>query len=80
MMGHVLQPDMTPLLIAAKYRQPAAAKVLLERGANPNATTVSYKDMTPLHIAVMYSAGDEIVVAYRCPAHASGTWCGPTGA
>lgn len=64
---HVLQVDLTPLHVAAKYRQPAVAKLLLERGADPNATTATIKGMTPLHIAVMCSAGDEIIVRTEVP-------------
>ncbi|MEZ4870504.1 MAG: sigma-70 family RNA polymerase sigma factor [Caldilineaceae bacterium] len=56
---HVLLADFTPLHVAARYRQPAIAKRLLEQGADPNATTASVKGMTPLQLAVMYSAGDE---------------------
>ena len=64
---HVLLCDLTPLHIAALYRQAAIAKLLLERGANPNATTASIHNMTPLHLAVMYSAGDEDEIRLDVP-------------
>jgi RNA polymerase sigma factor (sigma-70 family) len=64
---HVLLSDLTPLHITALYRQAAIAKLLLERGANPNATTASVHHMTPLHLAVMYSAGDEDEIRVDVP-------------
>ena len=64
---HVLLADFTPMHVAAHYRQPEVAKVLLEWGADPNAITSSVKDMTPLHLAVMYSAGDEDDVRVDVP-------------
>jgi len=64
---HVLLSDLTPLHVAALYRQAAIAQLLLERGANPNATTASIPHMTPLHLAVMYSAGDEDEIRVDVP-------------
>ena len=64
---HVLLSDLTPLHVTALYRQAAIAKLLLERGANPNATTASVHKMTPLHLAVMYSAGDEDEIRVDVP-------------
>lgn len=64
---HVLWADFTPLHIAARCRQPEIAKALLEHGADPNVTTSSIKDMTPLHLAIMYSAGDEDDVRIDVP-------------
>ncbi len=40
---------------------------MLEYGAEVNATTSSVKDMTPLHLAVWLSAGDEIIVRPELP-------------
>ncbi|MEZ4729663.1 MAG: sigma-70 family RNA polymerase sigma factor [Caldilineaceae bacterium] len=64
---HVLLSDLTPLHVAALYRQAAIAKLLLEQGANPNVTTASIHHMTPLHLAVMYSAGDEDEIRVDVP-------------
>lgn len=64
---HVLLSDLTPLHVAALYRQAEIAKLLLERGANPNVTTASVHNMTPLHLAVMYSAGDEDEIRVDVP-------------
>lgn len=64
---HVLTADFTPLHVAARYRQPVIARLLLEQGANPNVTTASVKDMTPLHLAVKYSAGDEDEIRLDVP-------------
>lgn len=64
---HVLLSDLTPLHVAALYRQAAIAKLLLERGAKPNVTTASVHKMTPLHLAVMYSAGDEDEIRVDVP-------------
>jgi RNA polymerase sigma factor (sigma-70 family) len=64
---HVLQADFTPLHVAARYRQLEVTKLLLEAGAEVNATTSSVKDMTPLHLAVWLSAGDEMVIRPELP-------------
>lgn len=64
---HVLLSDLTPLHVAALYRQATIAQLLLERGANPNVTTASVHKMTPLHLAVMYSAGDEDEIRVDVP-------------
>lgn len=64
---HVLFADFTPLHVAAYYRQAEVAALLLARGANPDATTATVKDMTSLHLAVMYSAGDEDEVRTEVP-------------
>lgn len=40
---------------------------MLARGATPNVTTASVKGMTPLHLAVMYSAGDENEIRLDVP-------------
>jgi ankyrin repeat protein len=49
---HVLQPDLTPLHIAARYGHTAIATLLLDAGAAVNARAPAVKNMTPLHLAV----------------------------
>lgn len=62
-----LLPDMTPLHIAAHYRQKLVLRRLLTYGADVNARAARFYDMTPLHLAVWLGAGDAIVVGTEIP-------------
>jgi hypothetical protein len=65
--SHPLGWGLTPLHFAARYGHTAIAALLLERGADVNATARSSKDMTPLHLVVWLSAGEAIRVQTELP-------------
>ena len=50
--GHVLEPGLTALHLAAEFGHVEIARLLLEHGADVNARASGVKDMTPLHIAI----------------------------
>jgi RNA polymerase sigma factor (sigma-70 family) len=56
---HVLEPDLTALHLAAQYGHVAIASLLLNAGADVNATAPAVYDMTPLHLAIWRGRRDE---------------------
>ena len=65
-----ISQGMTPLMYAAQYNEIESAKLLIQYGANPNATTtmpngrcyytLTTTNMTPLHYAARYSSEEMI--------------------
>src|ERR671918_731550 len=52
--------DTTALHFAAFFSQPEAARLLLERGADPHAVSPTFGNVTPLHSAAAASNRDTV--------------------
>jgi len=67
----VLQKGFTPLHIAAKYGSVPIAKILLSKGASPNAE--GKNGLTPLHVATHYNSVEvaQLLLQHKGNPHAA---------
>jgi len=68
---YVKQKGFTPLHIAAKYGNVPIAKILLSKGASPNAE--GKNGLTPLHVATHYNSVEvaQLLADHKANPHAA---------
>ena len=71
----MLQKGFTPLHIAAKYGNVPISKILLSKGASPNAE--GKNGLTPLHVATHYNSVEvaQLLMENKANAHAAAKVC-----